>query len=501
MSLTREKISNFLIYFIVNFTSLLFFLTFIFVINKGIAFNSFFLLIVFVGIIFIIINIKKEIIEYYKKHQMFICAVLIILIIIGFLLRFSFIFFKNRFFISTELSDTGVHWYGSNQLVKNGRLNKQIGEYEKLYPYLFSYTGTLAVFMLLFGTEYVSILLLNTICDIISCFSLYTLFCRWKNDKMIGLLAIVLWAISPLQIVFCGLPLAIVIVNTFLVLSITIFFLCFTNENNKLKLLKLSLLGGIILTIGNSYRPIFVVLLIAFFLYWFVLVLKDKKKTKKAIISCAGVIIGYLSMMRLPGLLHKTFNSFFHGEKSHIGWSVFVGANYSTKGVWNPKDRDYFFGPVLVNRARGDADIASSIILKKAFSRYKNMAIEGQLIHHFANKITILFGDVGNSIYDLPYVFRFSDKNMSYKLLQDVILIYYYSIIFIIGIFIMDQKKSKELGKVSSFRLLLIIIVLGLFSASMLVEVMNRYCLPFVTIFTILAIDLISTKKNKQKWQ
>ena len=93
---------------------------------------------------------------------MFICAVLIILIIIGFLLRFSFILFKNRFFISTHLSDTGVHWYGSNQLVKNGSFNKQIGEYEKLYPYLFSYTGTLALSMSLFGTEYVSVLLLNT---------------------------------------------------------------------------------------------------------------------------------------------------------------------------------------------------------------------------------------------------------------------------------------------------------------------------------------------------
>jgi hypothetical protein len=47
----------------------------------------------------------------------------------------------------------------------------------------------------------------------------------------------------------------------------------------------------------------------------------------------------------VPILLHKRFNPFFHGEKGHIGWSVFVGANYGTKGVWNPKDRDYFFTP------------------------------------------------------------------------------------------------------------------------------------------------------------
>ena len=499
MSLKKKKISNVLIYFLVYFTSVLFFLTIIFVINKGIAFNSISLLLVFVGIIFIIIKTKKELIEFYKKHQTLIRFIQIILIIIGFLLRFSFVFFQNKFFISTVLSDTGVHWFGANQLIKNGSFDKQIGEYEKLYPYLFPYTGSLALTMSLFGPRYISVLLLNTICDIISFFSLYILFYRWKNDKMIGLFAMVLWAINPLQIVFCGLPLAIVIVNTFLILSIAVFYLCFTNENNILKLIFFSFLGGIILSIGNSYRPIFVILLIAFWLYWFVLVLKDKKKTQNAIISCVAIIIGYIALRRVPILLHKRFNPFFHGEKGHIGWSVFVGANYGTKGVWNPKDRDYFFGPVLVDRARWNTDIASSIILKEAFLRYKRMAMHGELIEHFANKITILFGDVGNSIYDLPFAFLFPSRHIYYKLLKDVILIYYYSIVIIIGLSIVKQMDSIELD--SSFRLLLIIIVLGLFSASMLVEVMNRYSLPFITIFTILAIDLLSMKKNKEKTQ
>ena len=127
------------------------------------------------------------------------------------------------------------------------------------------------------------------------------------------------------------------------------------------------------------------------------------------------------------------------------------------------------------------------------------MAMHGELIEHFANKITILFGDVGNSIYDLPFAFLFPSRHIYYKLLKDVILIYYYSIVIIIGLSIVKQMDSIELD--SSFRLLLIIIVLGLFSASMLVEVMNRYSLPFIAIFTILAIDLLSMKKNKEKTQ
>ena len=192
MSLIREKLTNFFIYFFVDFTSVLYYYTIILIINKGIGFNSILLLLMFVGIIFIIIKNKKELIKFYKKHQIFICSVYIILIIFGFLLRFSFVYFQNRFYISTKLSDTGVHWYGSNQLVKNWTFNKVIGEYEKLYPYLFSYTGSLAYVMSLFGIGYVSVLLLNIICDIISYLSLYLLFYRWKNDKMIGFFTMVL---------------------------------------------------------------------------------------------------------------------------------------------------------------------------------------------------------------------------------------------------------------------------------------------------------------------
>ena len=91
-----------------------------------------------------------------------------------------------------------------------------------------------------------------------------------------------------------------------------------------------------------------------------------------------------------------------------------------------------------------NTDIASSIILKEAFLRHKKMVKNGELIQHFANKVTMFFGDVGNSIYDLPYVFTFSNKEMWYIYLKDMILIYYYSIILIIGISIVKQIKLKN---------------------------------------------------------
>ena len=58
------------------------------------------------------------------------------------------------------------------------------------------------------------------------------------------------------------------------------------NDYTKFKLIIFYLLIGIILTIMNSYHPIFVILLIEFLLYWFMFVLEDNKKTLKTIINC-----------------------------------------------------------------------------------------------------------------------------------------------------------------------------------------------------------------------
>lgn len=492
----RKKVDNFLVKFFVILGIIIFFVALICVANNGFGFNSFLLLVAFLVFLVFFVKKRKEILVFLKEHKKFVVILAIFLVVLGFILRGTFIFIQGDFKINSTLSDTGVHWYGATQLVENGNLGREIGEYEKLYPYLFSYTGTLALFMSVFGNSYGSVLILNIVCDVISCLLLYILFYKWKKRKLVGLLAATAWAINPLQIVFCGLPLAIVIVNMFLIMAITLIYLSINFKNNLIKFLLFSLLAGGVVVTGNAFRPIFVVLLIAYILYWLTVVIKDRTKLKNAMLGCIAMIIGYLTIMGLPGILHQHFNQYFHGEKSHSGWSVFVGANYETKGVWNPDDRDYFFGPILVEQAKGDTDVASSIILKRAFLRYGEMVVSGKIFQHFANKITVLFGDVNNSIYDLPYVFDFSSKNFLYRILQDLILIYYYFVIFIIGWHVVEVIRKKKLNCDDPFRLFLVISLLGLFAASMLVEVMNRYSLPLITILLVFAIDLFVTKRN-----
>lgn len=470
---------------------MLYFLIVLLMLNNGLSFNYWVSLILFSILLFLCIRYRKRMLAFVMRHKVGVCAFMVSLIVVGFLSRFAFLLFQGSFHIDLTLSDTGVHWYGAQQIVELGGLGQEIGEYERLYPYLFSYTGVLSIFMSIFGKAYWSVLLLNIVCDVISCALLYVLFYSWKKNKNVGLLAATLWAINPLQIVFCGLPLAIVVVNMLLIVSVVTIYFSIYCCNKKIRLTVFPLLAGCMIAVGNAFRPIFIVLLIAYLVYCFLYVLKQKSDLRGLLISCIMMILGYLIVSIVPGFLHRQFNSYYHGERGRVGWSVFVGANYETMGVWSLDDSCYFFDDVLGERASGDVDVASSMVFNEAIGRYKEMFLNWQIVPHFLNKTSVLFTDVEDSIYDLPYAFNFSKENSLYMMSQDLILVYYYCIVCVIGWCIVSRIKRGRYGLLSSsFEKFLVIVILGLFAASMLVEAMNRYILPFIVILLILAIGL-----------
>ena len=82
-------------------------------------------------------------------------------------------------------------------------------------------------------------------------------------------------------------------------------------------------------------------------------------------------------------------------------------------------------------------------VLEKAglSSRYQIIMV---LLFIFQFTINEYFDIAVPYLDDLPYVFTFSNREIWYKYLKDVILIYYYSIILIIGISIVNQMKSIQ---------------------------------------------------------
>ena len=463
------------------------------ILNNGFEISWWFVL-AFVGIlIWFCVKYRERIMLFVRKHKKMMRTAGFVALILGVVLRFGFLLMQDRVDIKHTLSDTGIHWYGAQQLVDTGEFDKEVGDYESVFPYLFTYTGSLALSMKLFGNSYLAVVALNVIFDVVGTVGLYMLFRKWKGSRGIGLFAAAVWALNPLEIAFCGLPLAIVAVNDLFILTVLSMYGICSNINNIKRLCFYAVMFGLALAVGNAYRPFFVIFMIAMVIYLGLRALRNKMLWKSSIVCVLIVSVIMLAGGVLIRNVHSGFNPYYDGGKSQAGWSIYVGANYDTHGKWSSDDRDVFFGPVLIDEAGGDVSVGQSIIMEKAIQRYGAIVLRGRLISHLFNKVGVIFGDVRNAIYDMPYVFDLSKTNGFYNLLQDINTVFYL-VIFVLFFFFVLLKvwhKNKEKGRDDSFSLLLVISFVGFFLAMLLMESMNRYSLPFITLMLVVAVGFV----------
>ena len=492
-----NKFINFISSLIYVLFGVILFLICAVILNSGLSFSSVGVLVVLVIIAFFIFKKRKKIFKFLKSHKKGLKITCIVLIIFSVILRLAFLFIGDRIHFGSTLLDSGVHWYGAQQIVDTGVLNQEIGEYEATFPYLTPYTITLGLFMFIFGKGVASVIVSNIVFDSISCITLYFLFSDWGKDKNKGLFVATLWAINPLEIIFCSMSLAIVMVNMFIILSIALFYFCLKIRKKLAFSSLLALVTGAILAVGNAFRPIFIVFLIAMILYSVFIIIEDRRNLSFSLLGIACMCLAYFCVGSVTSFIYPKVNPFYHGEKSNAGWSIYVGANYETKGRWNSSDRDYFFGTVLREQAVEDIGKAQSLILEQGINRYKEITKNGQLGSHLVNKIGVLFGDVKNSIYNLWQTYSISRDGIFYKFLQNMVLVYYYCLIGVCSYYFV--RKRRDLAKKLGFRLFLMVLFIGLLLASLLVEVMNRYSLPFIAILFILAFSLIIPNRKTLK--
>lgn len=470
------------------------------ILNAGFEFFWWFVLVLAGILVWFCVIYRDKIMSFVRGHKKTIRIIGLICLVLGVILRFSFLLIQDKVDIKDVLSDTGAHWYGAQQLLDTGGFDKEIGDYESIFPFLFTYTGSLAISMRIFGSNYLAVVVLNVVFDVIGAIGVYLLFKKWKKSKDAGLFAAVVWALNPLEIVFCGLPLAIVVVNVLFILTILSMYGIYCSLKDIKKLCFYAIMFGLVLAVGNAYRPFFVIFMIAMVIYLMLRVLKNKTLWKPGIIC----VLVASTMMIVGGALirtiHSQFNSYYDGRKSQAGWNMYVGANYDTQGKWNSDDRDVFFGPVLIDEAGGDVNVGQSIAMKKAILRYGEIILRGRLISHFLNKTRVIFGDVRNAIYDIPYVFGISKVNGLYNLLQDIIMIFYLVVFGLFFVFVLMKTKCGSKNNNNDFSLLLVISFIGFFLAMLLVESMNRYSLPFITLMLVLAmgfvVDVVKTPRG-----
>jgi len=279
----------------------------------------------------------------------------IILLIISIIFRFGLLFLSYGNLVSDY-----EFFYGSAVSYSNGMpLDKN---YFSLFPYLYLYVVMLGSIFKIIGSKYFAVVLLNIIVELIGVFFLY----RTVKDKSYGKSLILLYLFNPFSIMWLAKCCPVTVVNALLM----IIFYLFKRIDLRGKYLLFSLLTGIFMGIANNFRPVLIVLLIAIFIYYLYLLIKNYT-LKNIVISFLVITLSFISVNKL--LLLYTGNSLgikIDGNKA--GWSIFVGSNSDAAGRWN-KDDSALFGKLVDEKGSNEAH---QEVFHLALNRYKSYGLK-----------------------------------------------------------------------------------------------------------------------------
>lgn len=410
--------------------------------------------------------------------------IIIAMFLLGIILRALPLLCDFTWILADNEGDCAVHYFGAQQLAYNGFLNENNARYEAVFIQLYSYTLTLSLFVRIFKDITLAIIVSNILFDTISVVFLSKLLCASKRNSNIGIL---LWSLNPFFIVMCWMPMAVIVVNTILMVSLYLGFSLLKRNCEQTPTIFCAILFGLSIFVGNLFRPLFYVLLIAEVISLFLYIFSHPQRAKQTVLII--IIIAIFAL--IPGKIYYqnlTTIGDYEVPDSKAGWNFFVGANFNSQGKWSPEDNYYFWCELIPQMPPSEAE---ELLFEQGIQRYKAMS-PSQFFTHITNKLTVLFADVGNAIRDLKWTFIISD--LMYNFLSDTLTIFY--LLVTTGVFVYSLHNLRT-NTFSPVVFLPVLTFIGFSMAYMLVEVMNRYSSMLVALLIVIIGILPSSNTLK----
>lgn len=333
--------------------------------------------------------------------------------------------------------------------------------YVALFPHIFGYSYFLSFFMKIFGTGELLVPIINVIFSVISGILIFKIACRLIDIKA-GVFSYVLWIFCPSQTIYNSLVLSDLFYTT-LVLAFVI-IITELDFSKKIKMTALlGVLSGLILRLVNITRPIAAILVIAVFIWLFVLRTKEwtssdfRKKWSPFLIML--VLCYFITGPLWDGYVTKRL-----GEKpaSVPGYNIMVGFNMNSLGTWNLEDSTLLTN--YSNSSGATAVWAQEQMLKEAKEHITSGNIN--FLKLFKNKLITFSGSDSSAVYYHRDVLADSRKP-----LEDLCNTFYYMVI------ILSLFSIPCLGRYSRKTTMSVVLlyIFGLTLAQMLVEVAGRY--------------------------
>ncbi len=391
--------------------------------------------------------------------------ILILIFIIPLLFRFILLFFKYGNIESDYLSFlSNARQYSNGGTLDNG--------YISLFPFLYSYIALLGNIFKIFGEHYNICILMNLIIELIGALFFY-LILRDKFNKSKALKGLLFYLYNPFSILWITKCCPVIVVNTLLIIC----FYCFSRINFKKNNFWIwCIVTGVLVGITNSFRPFMIIYLIA--IVTFLIRQYKKVSVQKLLITFVLIFSSYSVINNLFfNVVQKEIGIEVNGSQS--GFSLYVGSNMSSHGMWNKEDAVLF--QEKVNELGGV--FAHKEMTRLSFERYKNNGLNN--IWFIGYKAGILGRNLNNYTYvEVSYSIMNSIFNLIKIIIKVSLSVYLY--LLLIGNMIASKRCIEYYEEIDNYNYILIF-GMGLFVAMLFLEVSPRYFIPITVpiMFTI----------------
>lgn len=256
--------------------------------------------------------------------------ILMIILSIGFLLRIFYAFSID----SKPVSDFAI-MFSTGTDILNGDFSNLWGTgYIARFPHITIPTLYFALIQLIFPKPLLAIKFFNVIASTCNIYIIYCIVKELFNIEREARIAAVITALYPPLILYTAIYTTENIAIPFFLLGIYYFILVINNK----KKWKYLLLASVYLSVGNLFRKVAAILMVAFILF---LIVSYRDTIKKKCIYIIIVILGFIIPFGTVSLvLHNTGvieYQLWKGREPSLT-NIVKGLNIEYKGKWNPDD-------------------------------------------------------------------------------------------------------------------------------------------------------------------
>lgn len=419
------------------------------------------------------------------------------IVIISLLVKF-FIF---SHFDYSPISDPR-RFFRAAQAIADGIGIKNLVSYA-LFPFQVAYANSLSIVMRIINNDWLAVIVLNSIFDILSAIIAFW-FVRdiTSHNSIAPLVAFTLWLLSPFNLLYSTISLPLIAVNFFIIATVYIAYLMVKeiHQKNIKKLLAYSVALGVVIGIGNCFRPVFTIFLIALPMYLLYITIANKDN-KKFIATISGttllIILSLFFAIQTVNTSLVSYQTGLTAARNTGGWSIFVGANYKYGGIYNQLDNQFLEGLLKEYVPQDNLPALHTRLSKEGLERYKQFGIIKSL-KLFGVKL-YKFASNQNSVNNIKTsIVGYKDSTLA-ELFNLYILVFTTSLFATSAYYLYTQAKAA-LSNSKQFKPIILfvsLVIIGFFFSSMLVEVSNRYAQIMYPLFIIAGSLLIDIRKEK----